>query len=121
MDTGPSDLGIHPDAACSNYVTMYDTHAQALYLDGTHGPLTGIIHVSYVVANQTIELEFWHGHGGRNHTFTLGPSHFSDLKQGRRVTVETSEVDRHRHSLFIDPTDARYRVMGASPVQVPVC
>ena len=42
------------------------------------------------------------------------------LKKLKRVTVETTDVENHHHSLFIDPVDPTYRVPGAVPVQVSV-
>jgi hypothetical protein len=107
--------------ACSDTVTMYDTNAQALYLDGSLGPLTGVIEVEYIVAGAAITLDFWHGHGGQQHRFTLLPEHYEALKRGERVYVGTTEVEDHSHMLFIDPVDPVYRVVGAQGVEVPVC
>ncbi|MEZ4752613.1 MAG: hypothetical protein R3B54_18845, partial [Bdellovibrionota bacterium] len=74
----------------------------------------------YILANEPVNMQFWHGHGGKNHRFTLLPEHFEQLKQLKRVTLETDVVAGHSHKLFIDPTDVRYRVAGALPVEVPV-
>jgi len=67
-----------PDAAADGCqqasVKMHDTYAQALYLDGSLGPLTGTIEVAYVLAGTTITLDFWHGHNGIMHRYTLQPS-----------------------------------------------
>lgn len=104
--------------AADDFVTLYDMNAQALYLDGTHGPYTGIIRVDYIIANQPITLDFWHGHGAL-HQFTLTPEHFTQLKHLERVYVETTSVANHTHRLFIEPVDPRWRVQGAQPVQVP--
>lgn len=122
-DSRDAGTGPEPDAGtpCDDYVLMHDTHAQSLYFDGGHGPLTGIVRVDWVAAGDAVELEFWHGHGGRNHRFTVGPEHFEALKRGERVMIETTEVDSHSHQLFIDPTDERYRVEGAEDVRVPLC
>jgi hypothetical protein len=120
-DQGPIDAGFEDSGACDQFVTMHDTYAQALYLDGTLGPLTGIIYVDYVLRNEPIELDFWHGHGNLLHKFTLLPEHFDRLKQGERVTITTTEVDSHEHELFIDPLDPTYEVPGSQPVQVPLC
>jgi len=114
----PTDAGGCTDA---DHVVMYDVHAQALYFDGSHGPTTGIIRVDWVIEGDAVELEFWHGHGGVSHRFTVSPEHFEALKRGERVTLETTEVDSHSHELFIDPVDPAYRVDGASPVRVPLC
>jgi hypothetical protein len=103
-----------------NTVTLYDTHAMALYFDGGLGPATGIVTVADVVAEKSVTLEFWHGHGGQSHFFTIEPEHFRDLHRLKKVVLETTEVANHTHKLFIDPVDARWRVSGAKPVQVPV-
>lgn len=102
------------------FVTLYDTYAMALYMDGSLGPKTGIIKVDYILANQIVPMEFWHGHGGRNHKFVLLPEHFAQLKRMERVYIETDIVQDHKHKLFIDPVDPRWRVPGAQPIQVPV-
>lgn len=101
-------------------VTLYDTYAQALYFDGTMGPKTGIVKVDYILADRPVVIEFWHGHGGSQHRYILTPAHFHDLKQLKRVYLYTDEVANHKHKLFIDPTDPRWRVPGAQPVQVPL-
>src|SRR5687767_7782580 len=86
-DGGFEDSGFEDGGACDRFVTMHDTYAQALYLDGSLGPLTGVIYVDYVLRNEPIELDFWHGHGNLLHKFTLLPEHFDRLKQGERVTL----------------------------------
>jgi hypothetical protein len=116
-DAAPSTT---PDACTQRYVQMHDTNAQALYLDGSLGPLTGVIRVQYVLAGTAITLDFWHGHGGQQHRFTLTPAHFEQLKAGQRVTLGTTTVDNHAHTLFIDPLDEDYRVRGAPDVPVPL-
>jgi hypothetical protein len=107
------------DGDDDDFVTLYDTHAQALYMDGTMGPTTGIVRVDYVLANVPVEMKFWHGHGGRDHFFTLTPDVFTQLKNLERAYLVTTEVDDHTHRLFIDPTNPRWRVQGAQPVKVP--
>ncbi len=114
----PVDTDPGVDACAQAVVEMHDTYAQALYLDGTYGPLTGIVEVAYVTAGAAITLDFWHGHGGQQHRFTLEASHFEALKQGQRVTVGTTTVDGHEHTLFVDPLDEAYRVPGAPDVDV---
>ena len=119
---GGGDPAVDAGDGCldAGYVVMYDTYAQALYMDGTLGPLTGTITVDYILANQEVDLDFWHGHGGQLHRFTIDPTHFAMLKQGERVYIMTTNVDGHNHMLFIDPTDPEYRVPGSDPVQVPL-
>jgi hypothetical protein len=108
------------DACVQKLVKMHDTYAQALYLDGSSGPLTGIVTVAHVIASSTITMDFWHGHGGQLHRFTLEPIHFDALKRGERVTVGTTTVEGHAHTLFVDPREERYRVEGAPDVDVPL-
>jgi hypothetical protein len=118
-DAPPADASASgPDACVAPTVLMHDTHAQALYLDGSKGPLTGIIRVADVVAGTTLALDFWHGHGGVPHRFTLEPVHFEMLVQGHEVTLGTTMVDGHAHTLFVDPVDEAYRVAGAPDVPV---
>jgi hypothetical protein len=73
-----------------------------------------------VIASSTLTMDFWHGHGGQLHRFTLEPIHFDALKRGERVTVGTTTVEGHAHTLFVDPRDERYRVEGAPDVDVPL-
>lgn len=103
-----------------DYVILYDTYAMALYMDGGLGPKTGIIKVDYILENKPITFTFWHGHSGRNHEFTLLPEHFEELKAKRKIVIETTEVDGHTHRLFVDPTNPKWRVPGALPIQVPL-
>ena len=102
-----------------DFVTMYDCNAMALYMDGTMGPKTGVIKVEHVIAGVPLEMVFWHGHGGKSHLFTVKPEHFAELKQFKKVTIESTVVDSHTHKLFIDFSDPRWRVPGALPVKVP--
>jgi hypothetical protein len=120
IDAPPYDAVPASDACAQNTVKMHDTHAQALYLDGSNGPLTGIITVAHAIASATLTMEFWHGHGGVQHKFTLQPSHFAALKRGERITLGTTTVDNHSHTLFVDPRDEDYRVSGAPDVDVPL-
>lgn len=101
-------------------VLMHDTHAQALYLDGTYGPFANVVRVSHVLAGAALLLDFWHGHGGVLHRFALVPADFEALKRGETVTLTTTMVDGHQHTLFIDPLDEAYRVPGAPDVAVPL-
>lgn len=114
----PVDANSGVDACAQAVVKMHDTYAQALYLDGTYGPLTGVVEVAMVSAGVEVTIDFWHGHGGQLHRYKLGPAEFDALKQGQRVTVGTTTVDNHAHMLFIDPIDEDYRVPGAPDVDV---
>jgi hypothetical protein len=120
VDAAQADAPATADACVPDVVTMHDTYAQALYFDGSYGPLTGIVTVAHAVAGQTLTMDFWHGHGGLQHRFTLEPMHFAALRRGERVTLETTIVDGHAHMLFVDPTDEAYRVRGAPDVEVTV-
>lgn len=108
------------DACMGTSVAMHDTYAQALYFDGTKGPLTGTITVGHVVAGTMVTFDFWHGHGNMLHRYTLMPTHFDALKRGEKVTLTTTTVDGHEHNLFIDPRDEAYRVPNAPDVNVPL-
>ncbi len=112
-----SDDGLFTDR---NEVILYDCHAMALYFDGGLGPKTGVIKVDYILGNAPVEMEFWHGHGGKQHRFTLLPEHYLQIKQLKKVTIETTQVDGHAHKLFIDFNDSRWRVAGAKPIAVPL-
>lgn len=98
-------------------VYIYDCYAMALYMDGSLGPRTGIITTEEMLAGAPQERQFWHGHGGHQHQFTITEGDFQKLAQGQRVYLTTTTVDRHQHRLFIDPRDRRYRVPGAEPVE----
>ena len=112
------DAGV--DACVQHTVKLHDTYAQALYLDGTNGPLTGTVTTAQVIAGAIVTMDFWHGHGGIQHRFTLEAQHFADLVHGKRITVGTTTVDGHAHTLLIDPKDEGYRVPGAPDVDVPI-
>lgn len=101
-------------------MVRHDTNAQALYLDGSLGPLTGVIEVAAMAAGVATTRDFWHGHGGVLHRFTIDPDQFAALIRGERVTIATTTVDGHAHTLFIDPIDEAYRVTGAPDVIVPI-
>ena len=119
----PVDANSGVDACAEATVLMHDTYAQALYLDGSNGPLTGTITVEYVIAGAAVTLDFWHGHNGVPHRFTVGPDDFAQLVAGQRVTLGTTIVEDHSHTLFIDPLDENYRVPGApdTPVGLGHC
>lgn len=109
-----------PEAFRDAEVILYDTYAMALYFDGGLGPRTGIIQAEAVLAGEPLEMEFWHGHGGRSHFFTVTPAHLADMKRLKKVTLQTTEVQGHSHKLFVDFGDPRWRVPGAKPVPVPI-
>ena len=90
----------------------------ALYMDGSLGPKTGVIKAEYLIKNEPVTLVFWHGHGGKNHQFTLLPEHYTSLKQSKKVVILTTSVDGHTHKLFIDPNDPKWRVPGVKPTEI---
>ena len=120
QDAGQASPGDAAAGCDAGVVFMHDTNAQALYLDGTLGPLTGVIYVDYVIDGVELTLDFWHGHNGIQHRWTLEPHHFAALKRGERITLTTTTVEDHAHTLFVDPVDESYRVPGAPDVLVTV-
>ncbi len=56
-----------------------------------------------VAAGEAKTYEFWHGHGGKNHKFTVDSESFAKLKAGESVEIYTDVVTGHRHALKIDP------------------
>jgi hypothetical protein len=118
-DASAADAGDAGDGEAP-FVILYDTYAQALYLDGSYGPKTGIIKVADIAAGADKLYDFWHGHGGRLHRFTLTAAHFGELKKKKRAIVTTTVVDNHQHTLFVDPVDLRWRVPGAVATKVPL-
>jgi hypothetical protein len=119
----PDDAG-DADAHPTTIVVLYDTYAQALYFDGTYGPTTGTIRAvdvrDHVLAGTDQTYDFWHGHNGVLHQFTLTAANFADLVKKKRVNLVTTVVDGHQHDLFVDPVDLTWRVPGAPPVTVAV-
>ena len=101
-------------------VVLYDTYAMALYMDGSLGPRSGIVKVDYILSGEPVEMEFWHGHNGRKHSYRLEPEHYSAIKKLDKVSIETDVVAEHSHMLFIEPDNPRWRVPGAEPIEVPL-
>src|SRR5688572_30793222 len=87
-DASIEDAAGDAEASAPKTVTLYDTYAVALYFDGTLGPKTGIIKVADVAAGKTLAMDFWHGHGGVLHRFTLTPDDFAKLKAKQKVTTK---------------------------------
>lgn len=124
-DGGPRDATAAPaDAAAigcdAQTVLVYDTYAQALYLDGSLGPLTGTITAVAIRDGVSLDMDFWHGHGGVLHRFTVTQGDFAALRRGERVYLDTTIVDDHQHTLFIDPSDPDYRVPDTEPVSATI-
>jgi hypothetical protein len=57
-----------------------------------------------VTAGEAKSYEFWHGHGGKNHKFTIDADGFSKLAAGESIEIFTDVVTGHRHALKIDPS-----------------
>lgn len=102
-----------------DFVILYDTYAVAMYFDGSIGPTTGIVTVQEIVNGVDAPKTFWHGHGGVDHRYVVRASDLAQLHQKKKVFLQTDVVAEHSHRLFVDPTDARWRVPGAKPVKVP--
>ncbi len=101
-----------------DFVTLYDCYAVATYFDGGIGPKTGTITVAMIDSNQETIIDFWHGHSGQQHKFTITSTHFQSIRDLKKTWIETTSVDGHKHKLFIDPLDPQWRVPGAKPVQI---
>ena len=97
---------------------LYDTYAMALYFDGGLGPRTGVIKAEDILRGEALDMEFWHGHGGRSHRFAVSPEQLEAMKTAK-VFLETDSVQSPSHRLFVDFTDPQWRVPGAEPVRVP--
>ena len=46
--------------------------------------------------------DFWHGHSGELHRFTLTVESLQQLKEGKSIEVYTVVVDGHKHAVQID-------------------
>jgi len=93
---------------------LTDIYAMSLYYDGTMGPQTGVITVDDMVLAQDKTYEFWHGHGGRSHSYVVTAEDFKKIRSGIKVTIETDAVDSHTHTLFIDLADEEFLVPGTT-------
>ena len=59
-----------------------------------------------VELGEELEFEFWHGHGGGQHTFTLTAEDFVTLKEEGEIEIFTNVIDGHRHALRISTSEA---------------
>lgn len=71
--------------------------------DGTTYMMPCVSHADIVAGVEKV-YEFWHGHGGRQHKFTVTANDFSKLLRGESVEIYTSVVEDHRHSAMVTPT-----------------
>jgi hypothetical protein len=58
-----------------------------------------------VVAGVEKVYEFWHGHGGRKHSFTVTAENFLKLQAGEVIEIHTNVIEGHRHALRISPRE----------------
>lgn len=56
-----------------------------------------------IAAGVEKSYEFWHGHGGQQHHFTITADDFVKLQAGTDIEIFTSIVESHRHALLISP------------------
>jgi len=118
-DAGATIDASPPDASCGT-ATWYDLYAVALYMDGSIGPTTGTITAQFLAADQEMTFDFWHGHNGIMHRWTVTQAHIRQLLLGQRVMITTTIVEDHNHDLFIDPMDSQWRLPDAQPQMVPI-
>lgn len=120
IESGSEQKEPSEDGHGAEYVVMHDMYAMALYYDGETGPKTGEIKAEYIQDGHDVKLDFWHGHGGNQHQFILQPKHYQSLLRGKKTIVETTAVDGHKHTLFIDPNNIQYRIPGRPPIRIKV-
>ena len=101
-------------------VSMYEFYAMAYFKDGSLGPRAGAMDYKVLSSPKTITMDFWHGHNGVMHTYTLTLEHLAKIKAGEKIELETSIVDGHSHKLFIDSSDERWRVENATLKKIPL-
>ena len=71
--------------------------------DGTSYSMPCITAVDIAAGVEKI-YDFWHGHDGMQHKFTVTSADFAKLKAGHETEIYTSVVEDHRHSLLLSPT-----------------
>jgi len=55
-----------------------------------------------IAAGQEISYDFWHGHSGELHRFTLTVEDLQALKDEKSIEVFTAIVDGHKHAVKVD-------------------
>ena len=55
-----------------------------------------------IAAGQEVSYDFWHGHSGELHRFTLKVEDLEQLKQETSIEVFTAIVDGHKHAVKVD-------------------
>jgi hypothetical protein len=73
--------------------------------DGTYSQMPCIT-MRDIARGVTKEYQFWHGHGGGSHRFTVTAENFAELREGKFVEIFTNIIDGHRHALRISPQES---------------
>lgn len=68
--------------------------------DGTYSSMPLILRAD-IDAGEAKTYKFWHGHGGKNHMFTLTEEDMDALHDEKTIEVFTSVVDGHRHAVRV--------------------
>jgi hypothetical protein len=55
-----------------------------------------------IAAGQEVSYDFWHGHSGELHRFTLKVEDLEQLKQETSIEIFTAIVDGHKHAVKVD-------------------
>lgn len=55
-----------------------------------------------IAAGQEVSYDFWHGHSGELHRFTLTVEDLQALKEEKSIEVFTAIVDGHKHAVKVD-------------------
>jgi len=69
--------------------------------DGTdHG--MPCISRAFIEKGEEQKYNFWHGHDGELHRFTITAEDFALLRSGKSIEIFTAVVDGHKHAVKID-------------------
>ncbi len=73
--------------------------------DPNDGTTTGILTAATIIAGVPVTMQYWHGHNGIWHMFTITAENFATLKSGNPVMfyVPTTVVEDHYHLTMVDP------------------
>lgn len=75
---------------------------------------TGILKATMIRDSEAITLPYTQDRDG--HKFSLTPDDFQKLKEGQKVTVETTVANSHTHKVVIDPA---IRAPNAESIAIP--
>lgn len=78
-----------------------DGKRSASRTDGT-GLKMPCITKEVIAAGQEVSYDFWHGHSGELHRFTLTVEDLQTLKEEKSIEVFTAIVDGHKHAVKVD-------------------